>query len=313
MKKEEMFARIKEIIESEKVCGFEMFACLKSDEGLVCAKFNLEDKEKNSFKDSVCEKITNCIYDRFLSDDIDLKQIDDIHDNTKSFFEIVQNDTYIPFGFKNNIRTDDYSDDDKSQLNGFLFKFNVGKKEFWAYQHIYPVTIPKKKKGIFVFSHDGVYKEFSKELLRIDYRVDLILLDNSIITDNLNLLQSKFGFEVFIRNESQKAIKMIEDMDVIEDLSKIAEFEGAERLTNAKKLMKIKNSPVLRMKKKDLLHKLKTLPRYANKVKIQNGKIQIKSKKDVLELLKVLNDDYLKSELTNEDYESSNKKIEKKK
>ena len=120
-------------------------------------------------------------------------------------------------------------------------------------------------------------------------------------------------FETFIRNESRNAIKLIEDMDVIEDLTKITEFEGAERLTNAKKLMKIKNSPVLQMKKKDLLHKLRTIPKYANKVKIQNGKIQIKSKKDVLELLKVLNDDYLKSELTNEDYESSNKKLEKKK
>ena len=295
-----MVDRIKEILESERICGFEMFACLKSDEGLVCAKFNLEDKEKNSFKDSICEKITNYIYDHFLSDDFDLKQVDDIHDNTKSFFEIVQNDTYIPFGFKNNIRTNDYSDGDKSKLNGFLFKFNDNNgKFFWAYQQIYPVTIPKNKKGIFVFSHGGVYKEFSKELLRINYRVDLILLDNSIITDNINLLQSQFGFETFIRNESRNAIKLIEDMDVIEDLTKITEFEGAERLTNAKKLMKIKNSPVLQMKKKDLLHKLRTIPKYANKVKIQNGKIQIKSKKDVLELLKVLNDDYLKSELTN--------------
>ena len=76
--------------------------------------------------------------------------------------------------------------------------------------------------------------------------------------------------------------------------------------------MKIKSSPVLKMEPKVLIRNLETLPRYKDKLRIQNEKIQITCKKDVEELLKILNDDYLKSELTNEDYESSNKKLEKK-
>lgn len=117
-------------------------------------------------------------------------------------------------------------------------------------------------------------------------------MGNSIFTGNIKLLQSKYGFETFIRHESQKALKLIKELDVIEDIAKIIEFEGNDSMTNAKKLMKIKNSPVLKMKKKNLINKLKTIPKYAKKVKIKNGKIQISSKKDVLELLKVLNDDY---------------------
>lgn len=308
-----MSQKIIEILEAETRCGFEMYACLKSDEGLVCTKFNLEDKKGKSFKDFIREKIANCIYEKYLPDTVELKQVDDIHDNTNTLFEIIQSDIYKPFEFIDHIRDNSFSDDDKPQLQGFLFRFNVNNRnKLWTYQQIYPVTIPQKKNGVYVFFKDDVYKEFTNELLRIDYRVDLIILDESIITSNIKLLQSKFGFEIFIRKESQKAIRLIEEMDVIEDLSKIIEFEGADSLTNAKKLMKIKNSPVLKMRKKDLLNKLRTMPRFANKVKIENGKIQIKSKKAVLELLKVLNDDYLKSELTNADYESSNKKLEKK-
>ena len=82
-------------------------------------------------------------------------------------YEIVQDDTYNPFGFIHTIRKEAYSDDEKDYLFGFLFKFNINKKEFFVYQQLYPVTIPKKKKGVFVYSSSNVYKEFNKELLRI--------------------------------------------------------------------------------------------------------------------------------------------------
>ena len=75
--------------------------------------------------------------------------------------------------------------------------------------------------------------------------------------------------------------------------------------------MKIRNSPVLQMDKAKLIKGLQTIKRYKGRLKIKNGKIQISSKKDVIELLKILNDDYLKSELTGQEYESSSKIIEK--
>ncbi len=312
MTKDELIIKIRDIIESDTGYGFEMYACLKVKDQIECAPFMLEDKDGNSFKDALGERISDCISDMFLSNDIDLKQSDDIHDNTKSYYEIVQNDIYNPFGFILSTRGKAYSDDEKENLFGFLFKYNVNQKSFLVYQQVYPVTIPKKKKGIFVYSSSNVYKEFSKELLRIDYRIDILLIDNSIITGKIELLQSKFGFEQYIRHESQKAMQMIKDLSIIEDIKKIEEFEGNSKLTNAKKLMKIKNSPVLKMDPSILIQNLKTKPRYKDKLVIQNDTIKITSKKDVKELLKILNDDYLTSELTNEDYESSNKKLEKK-
>lgn len=312
MTKEELIIKIRNIIDSDTGYGFEMYACLKVKDHIECAPFILEDKDGKSFKDALGERISECISDMFLSNNIDLKQSDDIHDNTKSYYEIVQDDTYNPFGFILSTREKAYCDDEKENLFGFLFKYNVNKKSFFVYQQVYPVTIPTKKKGVFVYSSSNVYKEFNKELLKIDYRIDILLIDNSIITEKINLLQSRFGFEQYIRHESHKALQMIKGLSIIEDVKKIEEFEGNSRLTNAKKLMKIKSSPVLKMEPKVLIRNLETLPRYKDKLRIQNEKIQITCKKDVEELLKILNDDYLKSELTNEDYESSNKKLEKK-
>lgn len=312
MTKEEMNDKVRGIIEADAGYGFQMFACLKDEDGLVCAPFILEDKDNNSFKDYIGKTICNCINERFLSDNIDLKQSDDINDNTKSLFEIIQDDNYKPFDFVLHPREESYSDEEKSLLFGFIFKYCLNNEYFFAYQQLYPVTVPKRKKGTFVYSKNHIYKEFNKELLRIDYRVDILIIDNSIITEKINLLQSKFRFASFIKRESRIALELIRELDIVEDLTKIVEFEDDDKLINAKKLMKIKNSPVLRMRRKDLIRRLKEKPRYSNKVKIKNGKIQIKKTKEVKELLKILNDDYLKSELTEEDYESSNKKIDNK-
>lgn len=308
MTKEELQQKISNIINAQSGFGFEAYACLQNSR---CIKFILEDKDKNSFKDMIADKIASCVADVFLSD-IDLKQVSDIHDNTNSLYEIAQDESYSPFNFLKTPEAGSFSDEEKPLLTGMAFKFNINNDVcFWAYQQIYPVTIPQRKKGTYLYAdNNDIYKEFTKELIKIDYRVDLILLDSSIITKNIGLLQNKFGFETFIRNESQKTIELITEMAIIDDMSKIIDFEGKEKLTNAKKLMKIKNSPVLRMKKTVLINRLKTLPRYKDKLKIDNDVIQVKTNKDVTELLKILNDDYLISELTEKGYESSNKTLE---
>lgn len=308
--KDEYSLKIESIINSEKGFGFEAYACIKKGEKLEGIKFIIEDKDDNSFKNAICDKITQCCKDKYLYEGFDLKQIDDLYDNTNSLFEIPQNETYSPFLFLNNLSDETFNDTDKPYLFGFIFRFNIGKKEFFAYQQVYPVTVPQKKKGTFLYSKNNVYKEFTKELLRIDYRIDLLIIEDSIIAGNIKLLQSKFGFEMFIRNESKSTLDLITKMDIIENMEKLCAFEGKEKLTNAKKLMKIKKSPVLSMDKNILIKNLQTLPRYKEKLTIIDNKIKIRTNKDIEVLLKILNDDYLKSELTGKPYESSNKLLE---
>lgn len=92
-------------------------------------------------------------------------------------------------------------------------------------------------------------------------------------------------------------------------IDKLINFEGKEKLTNAKKLMKISESKALSKDRSDLILALQTIPRYKGKLNIEDDQIHLRTNSDVIELLKILNDDYLISELTSEYYESSNKKL----
>lgn len=59
------------------------------------------------------------------------------------------------------------------------------------------------------------------------------------------------------------------------------------------------------MDKNVLLEKLKTLPRYKDKLEIDNGKIKIINQKQAIEFIKMLNDSILRSELTDAEYDST--------
>ena len=62
------------------------------------------------------------------------------------------------------------------------------------------------------------------------------------------------------------------------------------------------------MDKNVLLEKLKTLPRYKDKLEIDNGKIKILNQKQAIEFIKMLNDSILRSELTDAEYDSTVKR-----
>ena len=80
------------------------------------------------------------------------------------------------------------------------------------------------------------------------------------------------------------------------------------KLTNAKKLLAIKNSPILSMTADAITKRLSEIPRYSH-LKIEGGRISVETEKDVIQVLKMLNDDILKSELSQVENDSPKKKM----
>lgn len=147
----------------------------------------------------------------------------------------------------------------------------------------------------------------NKDVLKIERKIDFLIVENSIITCKINLLQSFFQFETYVRSEAKKTIDVISDMNIVDGLGRFVALGDQKTLTNAKKLVKAKNSPVLRMSKKMLIKKLKKLARYKDKFEIKDDKIIITNQKQAIEFIKMLNDSILKSELTDAEYDSTAK------
>ena len=110
-------------------------------------------------------------------------------------------------------------------------------------------------------------------------------------------------------NITQKTIEIIGSMDIVTGLEKFIALENKSRLTNAKKLLKAKNSPVLKMEKDVLVGRLKNHSRYKTMFKFEGDHIVIDSQKDAAAFIKMVNDDIVRSELTGQEYDSSSKSL----
>lgn len=307
MTKEEIQASIKSIMFSGSVCGIEIYACLRDESGYQTKKIRATDKLLSSTKDKVAGFI-NCTY---LADDAEFDTSENIADNKKEFYEISLIENYRPFIFLDDAekRTEYYSESDRNKLSGFLFRINLNDKYFWVYQHIYSVSRIDRSKNVIALFVGDTYDEIDSDIVQIDSRADVIIFSSSVVTAKMDLMQRFFGFEQYIRAGAQKTIEIIRDLDIVDSLEKFVAFENKSKLTNAKKLLKAKNSPVLQMKKNDLLENLKKHSRYKTMFKFEEDHIVISSQKEAAAFIKMLNDDIVRSELTGKEYDSSSKML----
>lgn len=304
----ELKAKIDSIMFSEAKHGLNVFAWLEINNQPKLKKFLIDEK----LRGQLINMLDKEVQDRYLTDDIEVDSSDNIADKRRVIYEFQQTEAYSPFGVIKEWRkeTEQYSEQDQPNLRGLLFRMNRNDDDIWAYQRIYNVSLVKRSKSLLAtVGKTNTYVLMDTDVLRIDSRIDVLIIDDIFFSSNVNLLQKSFGFDAYIRGEAAKTIQLIDNLGVVSDTQKIMAFGDKEALSNAKKLLKAKNSPVMKMKKTDLLMRLRKHPRYKNKFKIQDDKIMINSQKEAGEFIKMLNDDILRSELTGWEYDSLSKKV----
>lgn len=307
MSKDELRNTYNTLFQSELECGVNVYAFLQEENNRVLKKIiTLEDIDRR-----IKEIIKDVIKNQYIDEEIEFEDIANIADDKKAIYMLLQSDEYRPFELINNNETSkSFSDDDIDKLMGFVFKFNINSNTMFVYQQVYVGSrIRKSYNVIHMIMDDDKYDLFEKSLLRIDKRAEIIILGEQLYVKNINLLQDKFGFQKYIRHEAESAIEIIERLEIVSDVEKIKSCESSAKLTVSKKLMKIKDSPVLELDKQTLMNRLSAIDGYKDKIVFENDKIRTKTIKDVNILLKMLNDDYVRSELTEKDYDSPVKKI----
>lgn len=301
-------SKINGIMFSEAKHGLSVFAWLEINGEPKLKKLLIDEELRNQLIERLDKEIKN----HYLSDEMEVDSCDNISDKRRVLYEFQQSEEYKPFAIIEEWRsvTEQYSEKDQDKLRGLLFRVNLNDEAIWLYQRMYNVSLVKRSKSILAtIGKTNTYVLLDQDVMRIDSRIDVLVIDNQFYSSNIGLLQRSFGFDTYVRSEAEKTIKLIDDLNFVSDTAKIMAFGGKESLTNAKKLLKAKSSPVLKMKKKELMKKLKEHPRYKDKIKIQDNKIVITSQKDAAEFIKMLNDDILRSELTGREYDSPSKHI----
>lgn len=307
MTKAEMQVKIRGIFLEGKQSGFKIFACLREGNRYYLKRLRITDE----LRDTIYEKIYNTLEQNYLAEDVEYDSSDNIADNKNCLYEIVQDQQYHPFDFLiRDYRIDNlFSETDKDYLFGYLFRVNLNDDFFWIYQHVYSMSRIDRSRRTLAYFIKNAYDIVEGDILQIDARVDLVVIENSIITSKMDLLQKYFSFERVIRRCAKQTISIIDQLGIVQGLEKFIAFGDNKKLTNAKKLMKARNSKVLTIDGKELLVRIKEHSRYSTMFTFENDQIIIRSQKDAAAFIKMVNDDILRSDLTGQEYESQHKSM----
>lgn len=308
MDAKEIQKTIKDITSNDN-CGIRVFTLLQHDKTFEIEKFQINQNLQTAIKDKVVKVLT----ENYLNEEFSVSDIHNLAENKKTYYSIKKSE-FNPFSFLDldldNLEC--YKENEQINLKGFFIKINLNDSYFWIYQHKYPVTLINRDSSIFAILKKGdVYEPLDCDVVKFDSNVDFLILNDCIISKNINLLQTVFGFETYIRDEAKKVIEKINGLDLISDSSFLSTLANQTKLTISKKLMKVKESPVYDIPKSELLLKIQKHPFYSKELRIdlQIQKILISSKKEAINFIKMLNDTYLESALTGKAYESESKEL----
>lgn len=111
-----------------------------------------------------------------------------------------------------------------------------------------------------------------------------------------------------IINRAEKSVDKIQELELVDDIeelrNRLLELSFSRRLMRA-----FDSSPVTEMPKNIVLDFIRNHDKLKNILKIENDKIKLSSKKSQDSFVRLLNDDFLFSKLTQNDYESMSKNI----
>lgn len=274
-------------------------------------ELNISDE----LNDSLIELFRSSISDMFLDDEYRLKPISEINDEAANTFYYFQNESiHADLDLLQRFDTQksdilELTQNTLANIQTLFIKLSGDGESVVLYKKKYPINLLKRGRTIFLTKSSEYIDELKDDILRIDRSFQFLAIGDTVIVANLKTLEKDMGYDKAIREQAQKIIKTIASLEFLADMTKLEQMANTPKI--AKKINQIKNSPVIDVVKKDK-NKIKKIIDEIDELKKSlnfdsEGKLELTSKTGVEKFLKLLNDDYLKSELTEVVYNSLNK------
>lgn len=308
MEVENLKEALKDIIENEQT-SLELYMIVND-----VIKFATISNEAAS---NLLQLFKQNISDTLLSNESEyrLKSIDHVHDedaNTYYYFDnenIYEKIENILDFTGDGTDTFSFNDEGFSDIDTFLIKIGTDEHNILLYKKNYPINLMTRGKTLFFRKSDENIDELKDDILKIDRSFQFLVFGNHVLIINLKMLETQLGYESVIIKKAREALATIGAIDFLDDIGKMEEMVSSKRI--AKKIHLVRNSPVIDIintNQPKVVSFIETHPELKKSLKFNDdGKLELKSKVSVEKFLKLLDDDYLKSELTDLLYDSLNK------
>lgn len=305
MNLEELKEKIGTIVQMEGI-GLNVYFLLSIGEEKILKRADIIENVKSNLIEAYKVALTHMIEDEDVAiinlsaaDDrktviynYDLEQKPGVFDH----FVTIKNSTV-----ENPIPVFSFNADDLVNLEGYFVSIGDFENNIILYRKQMTVNLFKQGKIYIVKGHNTQFEQIDKEFLRIDTKIDVLNMDDSILINNISILERHYEFKDIIEREAGASLANIEELDILGNIEVLQERVSDPAF--ARKLSKISTqSPVFTLQKKTILGFVKSHKVLSKTLKIESEQIRLDTKKSQNFFLKLMNDDFLHSQLTDYDY-----------
>ncbi|MBC6111526.1 anti-phage protein KwaB [Pedobacter fastidiosus] len=198
--------------------------------------------------------------------------------------------------------------DDLNNIKAFVILIGNEEHKISLYKKHYPINYLRRDSILRIFPSNERFEKVNTNILSISETFEFMQIGQNLIVLSVKVLEKYFGYDTIIRN------KAIENLTLIQNSGLLVDIQLLNTLTNelkyAKRIVKIKHdTPVLQLPVNTVIFFIANHPVLSRKIRFNADSTQIALDTKVSQehFIKLLNDDFLKSELTNLFYDSQSK------
>jgi hypothetical protein len=299
-------------LDNENPIGLSLHVVLKENDEEIIREADIS----NEVEEQLLEQFSQALNSKYINNEglnySNISQGEDLK-NSAFYYDIdeIPEELNTLNGFDEEQDYDDFSftNDDVKRIRGVIISIGNQERKITLFQYVYPISIVSQGKFIGIFPSETRFELLEDNILKVGSTIDLMLLGDNLIVNSLKTFTSKFGFKDIIKRKANQNLDLVDGLGLIENIQLLRDF--IEDTRHAKKILKLNpNSPVLNLPAQGIWDFIRAHPILQNRIRFNDDTGQINLDTDVSKALVigVLNDDYLKSNLTNLDYETEIKR-----
>ncbi len=204
----------------------------------------------------------------------------------------------------------DFGTDNFNNVIGYVFLIGNENSKIAIYKKLYPISLIHQASILMVMKDDVQLVKVNRDVIKINESFEFMQIENDLVVTNLKTLERFFGFEEVIRNKAAANLTIIQQSNLLEDITPLNDL--VNDLRYAKKLMKVRSdSTVLQLSIDKVKSFILSHPKLKRRIRFNpdGSKISLDTHVSKELFLKLLDDVFLKSDLTDFLYESDIKNI----
>jgi hypothetical protein len=299
------------IVPPEKI-GLVMYFILKEGESFALRKADIDENAMSALRD----KFLNYIAETFITnDELHFAGIttSDKRNNAAYFFDLDE----LPKGLQvmgqvldnPRVRAFNFKQDAFKNIFGFVFVLASSANKIAIYKKQYPINLLGRDVAVRLIVKDVKSKtrlvKVNEDIINVNEKFEFMQIGDEVIVVNVGTLEKYFGFEDVIRSSAETNLQTIQKANLLVDVEPLREM--ISDLRYARKLMRVKAAPaVLELSFAKVQYFIQHHPKLKGRIKFnpENTRILLDTKVSKQLFLKLLDDDFLRSDLTDILYEA---------